>query len=398
MTNSWREHLTSLDVSNIFIYVGDAVRWDYVPRTLLDRGISCKTIAASIHSPTSFASLVTGQHPPKHGVYSFTNQLDEGDDSLLNHPKIETRFINSVQDKPTDGDPIFSVLNTEPSAELIPFEDISEPFILIERGPGGHAPYGDFEGTAWDYFEQHGGKALSDIREEYEQSVTRDELLFDKRLEALVDRDFMMDTLVIYTSDHGELLGETGLLGHNGPMQPELVEVPTVFVHPELPGDSLTEGVFRHVDLVPTVLDLLGTDTWPVDGSSILQSWPSGPGLSFYRKRYQTNNIPGFSGVLAYDGVWEYGGGHVFAHTYLPERLAILAGKAIQSPKRGHIRRHLVDAIRAYATGDKTYGKPSITIDEAIELLQDVKSEAIEISEIALSQEAEEQLHDLGYL
>lgn len=398
MAHSGRDNLASLDVSNVYIYVGDAVRWDYVPETVLDRGISCRTIAASIHSPTSFASLVTGQYPPNHGVYAFTNRIREDADSLLHHPALTTRFINSVRDTPSEEDPIFSVLNTDPSRESKPLEALGEPFLVMERGPGGHAPYGDFDGTAWEYFERNGHKSASEIGADYEQAVRRDASLFAERLETLEEKGLASDTLVIYTSDHGELLGESGLLGHNGPTRPELIEVPTVFVHPELPNTSLDEGVFRHVDLAPTVLDVLQSDGWPVDGKSLLESWPPGPGLSFYRSQYPTGRIPGFDGTLAYDGVWDADGGHVFANTSLPERLAILAGKALRSSKRNHLRRNIASAVRAYAAGDKTYGSPSITVSEAKERLDDVRSDAIESSESELSKQAEEQLHDLGYM
>lgn len=398
MADDWRQQLASIDVSNVFIYVGDAVRWDYTPESLLEKGVSCKTISASIHSPTSFATLATGLHPPKHGVYDFTHQISDSVDSLFDISNIDTRFFNSVRDQPSDEDPIFSVLNTGTPSEPSPVSDRSEPFIVMERGPGGHAPYGDYDGTAWDYFEQLEKKSRSVVREEYEQSVNQDGTLFETRLRELSEQNLLSDTLVIYTSDHGEMLGENGVLGHNGPMRPELVEVPTVLTHPEIPQKSLTDGVFRHVDLIPTILDVLDLDDIKTDGESILETWPVGPGLSFYRSQYPTKIVPTFTGELGYDGVWDYDGGHVFTRTHLLERLSILAGKGIRSPKRGFLRRNSIDALRAFGAGDKTYGTPSITVGEASRILESTQSEAAESSELRLSKEAEEQLHDLGYL
>lgn len=398
MSPSWRDCLDLLEVSNVFIYVGDAVRLDFTPQNILSRGISFETISASIHSPTSFASLTTGQHPPKHGVYAFTNRLREDTETLLHHPSRETRFINSVRDKPSGEDPIFSVLNVEPPAESSPFEEITDSFAIMERGPGGHAPYGNFEGTAWQYFEASGKKSRSTIREEYSQSIARDAAIFADRLDELEENGLLNETLVIYTSDHGELLGESGLLGHNAPMCPELIEVPTVFVHPELPDLSVNDGVFRHIDLAPTVLDILEEDIGTVDGNSILQVWPCGLGVSFYRSHYPTGRLPGFSGSFTYEGVWEKKGGHVFSRTNLLERLVVLAGKAVWSPKRSFLRRNLLDAIPAFTAGDTTYGKPSITEKEARMLLTKIRKGGVESSESHLSESAEEQLHDLGYL
>jgi len=57
-------------------------------------------------------------------------------------------------------------------------------------------------------------------------------------------------TLVIFTSDHGELLGEYGgLTGHVRPPCPELVYVPTVFIHPLIKNKKTEESIMRHVDL-----------------------------------------------------------------------------------------------------------------------------------------------------
>lgn len=398
MSLAWADSLSSLDISNVFIYVGDAVRLDYTPANILDRGISFDTISASIHSPTSFASLTTGKHPPNHGVYSFTNRLPDDMGTLLHHPTFQTRFINSVRDQPGGEDPIYSVLNVQQPTVSSAFEDLNNPFFIMERGPGGHAPYGDYRGTAWEYFESIDEKSPSDIREEYRQSVDRDAAIFTNRLEELEESDLLNETLVIYTSDHGELLGEAGLLGHNGPMRPELIKVPTVFIHPQLPDISVDDGVFRHIDLVPTVLDIIGEGNWAMDGRSILQSWPLGPGVSFYRSKYPTGRGPGLSGALTYEGVWEQDGGHVFSGTNLLERVVILAGKTARSPKRGFLRRNLFSALQAFAAGDTTYGNPSITEEEARVLIQEITTEGVESSELHLSEQAEEQLHDLGYL
>ena len=59
MAESLADAIRALDVENVFVYVGDAVRWDYHSERIAERGPTYQTIAASIHSPTSFASLIT---------------------------------------------------------------------------------------------------------------------------------------------------------------------------------------------------------------------------------------------------------------------------------------------------------------------------------------------------
>jgi arylsulfatase A-like enzyme len=77
-------------------------------------------------------------------------------------------------------------------------------------------------------------------------------------LEAL-DRTGQADhTIVVLTSDHGEMLGDHGQLGKHVQYE-ESVRIPLLFYDPRLArtGRPLP-GRFSHVDLVPTLLDLLG--------------------------------------------------------------------------------------------------------------------------------------------
>jgi len=117
------EALSRLDVSNVFIYVGDAVRDDFTPEQISSRGVHLRTIAASTHSPTSFASLMTGRYPPRHGVSSFSDQIDSTIPRLLDFESVGTRFLNSIFEHATEEhghnvDPIYSVLNADARRSL----------------------------------------------------------------------------------------------------------------------------------------------------------------------------------------------------------------------------------------------------------------------------------------
>lgn len=77
--------------------------------------------------------------------------------------------------------------------------------------------------------------------------------------------DVLDETLLVFTSDHGELLGEDGRVSHLTPVYPEVVCVPTLFVHPDFPDEDEVEQTFMgRVDLLPTVLSALGE---PVPGT-----------------------------------------------------------------------------------------------------------------------------------
>ena len=66
------------------------------------------------------------------------------------------------------------------------------------------------------------------------------------------------DTIVVFTSDHGEQLGDHGILGKTV-MYEESVRVPLLLRAPMLGGEpGSIGGNISHIDLVPTLLDLLG--------------------------------------------------------------------------------------------------------------------------------------------
>jgi arylsulfatase A-like enzyme len=70
------------------------------------------------------------------------------------------------------------------------------------------------------------------------------------------------DTIVIFTSDHGDLLGAHGGMHqkwHNA--YEETLRVPLIFSNPRLfPGPQVSTQLTSHVDLLPTVLSLAGVD------------------------------------------------------------------------------------------------------------------------------------------
>jgi choline-sulfatase len=76
-------------------------------------------------------------------------------------------------------------------------------------------------------------------------------------------------TLVVVTSDHGEGLGAHGEEEHLIFLYDTTLKVPLVLSWPgHLPTGARVQGQFRSIDLMPTVLDLLGVPSPPVSGAS----------------------------------------------------------------------------------------------------------------------------------
>ncbi len=80
---------------------------------------------------------------------------------------------------------------------------------------------------------------------------------------ALCDSSFYEETIVIFTSDHGELLGAHGGLHQKWYCAyEEAIHVPLIIHNPRLfPHAESVDMLTSHVDLLPTMLGLAGADT-----------------------------------------------------------------------------------------------------------------------------------------
>jgi choline-sulfatase len=77
-----------------------------------------------------------------------------------------------------------------------------------------------------------------------------------RMLDALDRLRLWDETIVIFTVDHGEMMGDFGLYG-KGVMWKQAVHLPFFVYHPDIhPGER--DGFVEHVDVLPTVCDLLG--------------------------------------------------------------------------------------------------------------------------------------------
>jgi choline-sulfatase len=64
-------------------------------------------------------------------------------------------------------------------------------------------------------------------------------------------------TRVIYTSDHGEMLGTHGLLGKFNLFEGS-AGVPMIMAGPDVPAGRVVEQPVSHIDLYPTILEAFG--------------------------------------------------------------------------------------------------------------------------------------------
>ncbi|MFE6746122.1 sulfatase-like hydrolase/transferase [Kitasatospora purpeofusca] len=68
-------------------------------------------------------------------------------------------------------------------------------------------------------------------------------------------------TVVVFTSDHGEMAGSHGLRQKGNLLYDENFHVPLMITHPDVAGGARTDALASAVDLAPTLLDIAGVDT-----------------------------------------------------------------------------------------------------------------------------------------
>ena len=91
-----------------------------------------------------------------------------------------------------------------------------------------------------------------------------------RMLAALEARGALDDTVVVILADHGEAVGDRGVMTHGRHVYPVLTHVPLVVLAPTLEPREVAE-VVGLVDLAPTITDLLGLEPLEqADGRSVL--------------------------------------------------------------------------------------------------------------------------------
>ena len=98
------------------------------------------------------------------------------------------------------------------------------------------------------------------LRARYYGNVTVMDRGVGKIMRALNETGQADDTMIVFTTDHGDSLGDRGMLGKRA-FYDEVARVPLIFHVPWISQEEQRlPGQFGHVDLTPTILDLLGQE------------------------------------------------------------------------------------------------------------------------------------------
>lgn len=304
---------------NVLLVVLDTTRADYLssyghPRPTtprLDRlaaegTLYLRAYATSFWTLPSHASLLTGLYPSVAGATSETNHLPADAETLAELLRgagyrtgavIRNAWISEERGFGQGFDDFIEAWRGEgsspgPEAEqaavdaavawLEEREATEGPFFLLVNLNVAHLPYlppedsrRRFSSEPWPpervarLMEIKGGwqhlageLPLDDtdyriLRQLYAAEVATADELVGQILDALEDDGRLDDTLVIVTSDHGENLGEHGMIDHMLSMYDTTTRVPLIIRYPErFEAGAREEDLVSLVDIVPTVLDV----------------------------------------------------------------------------------------------------------------------------------------------
>jgi arylsulfatase len=184
-------------------------------------------------------------------------------------------------------------INIVANGSLVPLKetdgDTGEPVELFRGRPTRHARF-EFENRSEEAVNFKIDAWLSDFPswEDVPQRYLGEVEFVDRYVGELVAelkrRGLYDDSILVFTSDHGEALGNHGTGGHVETLFDELTHVPLIVKAPSgIPTEGLraqSREVVRHLDVVPTILELAGLPALPGQRGRSLLSAGDRPALS----------------------------------------------------------------------------------------------------------------------
>ena len=150
-------------------------------------------------------------------------------------------------------------------------ENKSQPFLLTLLTVSTHHPYQSPGMTEWP----HPGDEFSS----YQKAIQHQDRFAETLYTHLMQEDLLANTIFVLVGDHGEAFGEHYRKQHDVVPYEEGIRVPLIVSGPDWLGPPRrVTGLRHHIDILPTVMELLGASLQgTLPGKSLLTS----PGHQF---------------------------------------------------------------------------------------------------------------------
>jgi arylsulfatase len=275
-------------------------------------------IAQSVHTAPSLRSMMSGNYPSRYGDwfyvvsperpmlaeilkrhgynthgfhsnpyvsrhYGFDRGFDVFDDHLPTSTRRRKTLRMFAQLKALLTEP-YENARTITDQVLGAVERADRPFFVWAHYMDVHGPYIAKQGQKtlnrvraallWKKAMQHPERIGSDERDELIRNYKQEITYMDRHLGEVLARVNLDETLVVFTADHGDLLGEHDLYGHSSMFYKGAVHVPLLVSMPGVTAGAPREVdvPVRLIDVVPTICRLLDLDTdAEFEGSSLAE-------------------------------------------------------------------------------------------------------------------------------
>lgn len=221
---------------------------------------------------------------------------------------------------------------------------------------------------------------LEHIVRSYDAEIRAMDEGFEKLVQGLKSKGLFDDSLIVFTSDHGEEFMEHGMVGwHSHSLFDELLRVPLLIKFPgqALAGTRVTNSV-RSIDIMPTILDRVA-----------LEAPDSVEGISLWTQLNDPNPSPSPLAISQRDG---------------PRALntSVRSGqqKLITWQQRNvkGIQHLLFDLTQDPGEQHNITEQEPETYAQLLELIRSVEDGSRSATPVDLSKETEAQLRALGYI
>lgn len=200
--------------------------------------------------------------------------------------------ISVEPEKPEDGHGLFDDV-VRAVLKSVEQRDRTEPFFMYVHAMDTHSPH--FPLPEFDQWLPAGFDKPNTLSAEakeqyvnglYDGSLAHADAEVGKLLAELGERKILSNTVIVISADHGEVLtGDGAQFRHYFSPCMEMTRTPLIIAGPGVPKGGRVKQLSENVDIVPTLVDLLGLRTdADMDGKSLvpLAKDPAGPPVHEY--------------------------------------------------------------------------------------------------------------------
>lgn len=175
-------------------------------------------------------------------------------------------------------------------------ENRKGPFFVWAHYTDPHAPY-VFRREFADRLNIPLGLSRPPLGDRYDTEIAAADAAIGDLLDALEAIPGARNTLIVFTSDHGESFGEHGAWGHGRTLWEEAVRIPLAYTWPGRLRPGLIENDTSTVDLAPTILGLAAVEVPAAfvgyDWSAVLRGEARPPRLTTLMQSHRGAPLPG---------------------------------------------------------------------------------------------------------